>query len=69
MRFRILGPVEVVVDGQTLPIDRPQERAVLALLLLDADRVVPAGRIATALWGERPPASARTQVQVQCHVA
>ncbi|MFY1633847.1 AfsR/SARP family transcriptional regulator [Solwaraspora sp. WMMB335] len=64
MRFRILGPVEVVVDARALPIGRPQERAVLALLLLDAGRVVPTGRIATALWGDGPPASARTQVQV-----
>ncbi|WFE26979.1 BTAD domain-containing putative transcriptional regulator [Solwaraspora sp. WMMD791] len=64
MRFRILGPVEVVVDGRALPVNRPQERAVLAVLALDADRVVPAGRLVAALWGDRPPPSARTQVQV-----
>ncbi|MEH1015725.1 BTAD domain-containing putative transcriptional regulator [Micromonospora sp. CPCC 206060] len=64
MRWRVLGPVEVTVDGQVLPISRPQQRAVLALLLLNADRVVSAGHLVEALWGDDPPASARTQVQV-----
>ncbi|HEY0637024.1 MAG TPA: winged helix-turn-helix domain-containing protein, partial [Pseudonocardiaceae bacterium] len=63
VRWRVLGPVEVTVDGRALDIRRPQQRAVLALLLLDADRVVPVRRIESALWPE-PPAGARTQVQV-----
>src|SRR5688500_6383379 len=37
MRRCVLGAVEVIVDGQALDIRRPQQRAVLALLLLDAD--------------------------------
>jgi DNA-binding SARP family transcriptional activator len=64
MGWRVLGPVEVIAGGRTLDIRRPQQRAVLALLLLDADRVVPAARLVAALWGDAPPASARTQVQV-----
>ncbi|MBO4209950.1 AfsR/SARP family transcriptional regulator [Micromonospora echinofusca] len=64
MRWRVLGPVEVTVDGRVLPISRPQQRAVLALLLLNAGRVVSAGHLAEALWGDDPPSSARTQVQV-----
>jgi DNA-binding SARP family transcriptional activator/tetratricopeptide (TPR) repeat protein len=63
-RWRVLGPVEVVVDGRPLDIRRPQQRAVLALLLLDAGRVLPAARIGTALWADAAPGSARTQVQV-----
>ncbi|MEU6075427.1 BTAD domain-containing putative transcriptional regulator [Micromonospora sp. NPDC047074] len=47
-----------------LAIARPQQRAVLALLLLDADRVVSVEHLVAALWADHPPASARTQVQV-----
>ena len=64
MRWRVLGPVEVCVDGRVADIRRPQQRAVLALLLLNADRVVPLDHVISALWAEEPPASARTQVQV-----
>ncbi|MEU8390686.1 BTAD domain-containing putative transcriptional regulator [Micromonospora sp. NPDC048842] len=64
MRWTLLGPVQVTAGGRVLPIDRPQQRAVLALLLLNADRLVPLGQIVSALWAEEPPASARTQVQV-----
>ncbi|WP_353899508.1 BTAD domain-containing putative transcriptional regulator [Micromonospora harpali] len=64
MRWSLLGPVQVTAGGRVLPIDRPQQRAVLALLLLNADRLVPAGQLVAALWADDPPASARTQVQV-----
>ena len=64
VRWRVLGPVEVTVDGRMLDIRRPQQRAVLALLLLDAGHVVSARRIESALWADTPPASSRTQVQV-----
>ncbi|MGC4772621.1 BTAD domain-containing putative transcriptional regulator [Micromonospora sp. DT44] len=64
MRWSVLGPVQVTAGGCALPIDRPQQRAVLALLLLNADRLVPLGQVVSALWADDPPASARTQVQV-----
>lgn len=64
MRWSVLGPVQVTVGGRVLPIDRPQQRAVLALLLLNAERLVPLGHLVSALWADDPPASARTQVQV-----
>ncbi|MFY1620310.1 BTAD domain-containing putative transcriptional regulator [Micromonospora sp. WMMD736] len=64
MRWSVLGPVQVTADGRVLPIDRPQQCAVLALLVLNADRLVPLGQIVSALWADDPPASARTQVQV-----
>ncbi|WFE39284.1 BTAD domain-containing putative transcriptional regulator [Micromonospora sp. WMMD998] len=64
MRWSLLGPVQVTAGGRVLPIDRPQQRAVLALLLLNADRLVPLGQFVSALWADEPPASARTQVQV-----
>ncbi|WP_326563718.1 AfsR/SARP family transcriptional regulator [Micromonospora peucetia] len=64
MRWSVLGPVQVAVRDRVLPIGRPQQRAVLALLLLDADRLVSVDHLVAALWADDPPASARTQVQV-----
>ena len=64
MRWSVLGPVQVAVRDRVLPIGRPQQRAVLAPLLLDADRLVSAEHLVAALWADDPPASARTQVQV-----
>jgi len=60
MDFRVLGPLEVEIDGRSLTPTRPRERAVLALLLLRAGRVVGADELIDAVWGEEPPATART---------
>jgi DNA-binding SARP family transcriptional activator/Tfp pilus assembly protein PilF len=57
MRFGLLGTVAVVRDDAALPVRAAMPRTVLAALLLDANRVVPAGRLAEALWGDHPPAS------------
>jgi len=62
--WRILGPVEVTAGGRVLGVQRPQQRAVLALLLLHAGHVVSARQIESALWAGTAPQSARTQVQV-----
>ena len=58
LELRILGPVQAVRDGRDVPLGGPKQRAVLALLLLDAGRVVPAGQLAEALWLGRPPSGA-----------
>ena len=59
MEFRVLGPVEVLQDGHELPLGGPKQRALLALLLLDANKPVSRDRLIDGLWGERPPPSAR----------
>ncbi len=59
MEFRVLGPVEVRVGDRALAIGHPRQRAVLAVLLLDAGRVVQADRLIDRIWGEDPPASVR----------
>ncbi|GHJ47635.1 SARP family transcriptional regulator [Catellatospora sp. TT07R-123] len=64
MQWRLLGPVEAVVDGEPLAITRPQQRAVLAYLLLNANVTVSSEQLEEALWGGAAPARARTQVQV-----
>ncbi len=60
MDFRILGPVEVRDDGRVVRLGAGKQRAVLALLLLNADRVVARERMIELLWGERPPVTAAT---------
>ncbi|MDG4784174.1 BTAD domain-containing putative transcriptional regulator [Micromonospora sp. WMMD961] len=66
MRFRILGPTQVLLaDGREIPVGGPRLRALLALLLLDAGRVVSADRLIDGLYGERPPRGAANALQSQ----
>ncbi|WP_233221114.1 AfsR/SARP family transcriptional regulator [Streptomyces carminius] len=58
MTFRLLGPVRAWRGGTELGLGPPQQRAVLAALLLRRGRPVTAGRLAEALWGHRPPPGA-----------
>jgi YVTN family beta-propeller protein len=63
MEFRILGPVEVSEAGRPVPLGGAKQRALLALLLLNANRVVSTDRLIDQLWGESPPATAATALQ------
>src|SRR5436309_1434632 len=64
MEFRILGPLEVVSDGRALDLGGHKQRTLLALLLLQANRVVSSDRLIDALWEERPPGTATKALQV-----
>ena len=64
LRFRLLGPLEVERDGIRLDLGPRKQRAVLALLLLEANRVVPSERLIDELWGDTPPETARSALQV-----
>ena len=65
MEFRILGPLEVRRDGQAARAwAGSKQRALLALLLLDANRVVSRDRLIDALWEDDPPATAHKALQV-----
>jgi YVTN family beta-propeller protein len=64
MEFRLLGPVEVEDEGRLITVGRRQPRTVLAVLLLDANRVVPRERLFEALWVESPPDRAANTLQV-----
>jgi DNA-binding SARP family transcriptional activator len=56
MEFRVLGPLEAVDEtGRPAELGGTRERALLAVLLLAPDSVVPAARLAGELWGERMP--------------
>ncbi|HEU5213528.1 MAG TPA: AfsR/SARP family transcriptional regulator [Gaiellaceae bacterium] len=65
LEFRILGPLEVVGDGGALRLGGLRQRATLAILLLNANRVVPIERLADDLYAGEPPVSAVKQVQRQ----
>ncbi len=62
--FRVLGPLEVDDGGRPVRLGGRQQRAVLARLLLDANRVVSSGRLVEELWGDRPPEKAAGTLQV-----
>ncbi|MBA3734471.1 MAG: AfsR/SARP family transcriptional regulator, partial [Actinobacteria bacterium] len=58
MEFAILGPMSVRQDGRELPLGGPKQRALLAILLLQANEAVSRDRLIDGLWGEHPPATA-----------
>jgi DNA-binding SARP family transcriptional activator len=62
MEFRVLGPTEVLDGGRLVPLPGGRGRALLALLVLHAGETVSADRLIDELWGESPPATARTVV-------
>src|SRR5262245_31374629 len=64
MEFRILGPLEVYDGERRLALGGAKQRALLALLLLNANRVVSVERLLDALWGERQPASGTKTLHV-----
>jgi len=61
--FRILGPLEVVDETGPLLLGGLKQRAVLALLLLEAPKPVSTDRLIDALWTEQPPRTAATSLQ------
>ena len=64
MDFRILGPLEVLVEGRSVALGGSKQRALLALLLVHANETLTTDRLIEELWGERPPANAAKTVQV-----
>jgi DNA-binding SARP family transcriptional activator len=63
VEFCVLGPLGVVVKGQPVPLGSPKLRTVLAALLVDANSVVSSDRLIDVLWGDDPPATAKTTLQ------
>ena len=62
LRFRVLGPLEVERDGVSVEVAGQRQRAVLALMLVNANRVVASERMVAELWGEEPPRTAVTSL-------
>jgi len=63
--YRLLGPLEVEGEDGPIRLGGPKQRATLAILLLNANRVVSIDRLADDLYAGSPPASAVAQVQRQ----
>ncbi|MGW6735363.1 BTAD domain-containing putative transcriptional regulator [Streptomyces sp. NPDC055013] len=64
MEFKVLGPLDVVSGGRSLPLGGVKQRAVLGLLLLHANQVVATSQLLDALWPEDArPVTARKMVQ------
>lgn len=63
MKARILGPLEVVVEGERVEIPGGKQRELLAILLLHANEVLSADQLIDGLWGEAPPSSALKTLQ------
>jgi DNA-binding SARP family transcriptional activator len=64
MDFRLLGPLEALDGPARLRVAAGKQRALLAFLLLHANRTVSREQIVDALWGEEVPDSAPKMVQI-----
>lgn len=63
LRFGVLGPVRAWRGGEPLPSGSPQQRALLAALLLREGRTATAGELIDAIWGESAPSQALAAVR------
>lgn len=63
--YGLLGPVEVRVDGRPVPLPGVRQRLLLAMLLVNANRTVPAVRVIDELWGTELPADPRATLRTQ----
>ncbi len=63
MEYRVLGPLALLADSKPVDIGSTRQRVVLAVLLLNADRVVSRDRLVDALWDRNAPATANSQIQ------
>jgi DNA-binding SARP family transcriptional activator/class 3 adenylate cyclase len=64
MDFRLLGPLEIENGGAPVGLGGAKQRALLALLALNAGLTVASDRLIDELWGDQPPDSARKMVQI-----
>ena len=68
MRFRILGPLEVLSpDNEWTAISAAKWRSLLACLLLRAGQLVPTDNLILELWGDSPPGTANNLVSIYVH--
>ncbi|BBX47813.1 response regulator transcription factor EmbR [Mycobacterium cookii] len=59
VQFGVLGPLQMRVGGASIPLGTPKQRAVLAVLVVNANRPVAIDTLIGAAWDQRPPQGAR----------
>jgi DNA-binding SARP family transcriptional activator len=64
LALRLLGPLDLSVDGSDRDISGTRQRIVLAALALNANRVTPIEYLVDAVWNDSPPTTARAQIQI-----
>lgn len=64
IEFSLLGPIKASADGEPVNLGGPKQRAVLAMLLIDANRVVSVDRLIEGVWGEDSHSGANATLQV-----
>jgi DNA-binding SARP family transcriptional activator len=63
VEFSVLGDLRARRGGRELDLGSPQQRGVLALLLLRGGRLASPGDLVDRMWGVNPPMSARVTVR------
>ena len=64
MKFRVLGPFEVTRGDEALALGGAKQRALLAILLIEANHVVALERLAELLWRDDAPATSDHIIEV-----
>ncbi len=59
----VLGPLSIQCDGEQIAVQATRQRTVLAVLLVRANRVVPADELAETVWDGSPPPTARVTLR------
>jgi len=63
LRFAVLGAFRVELDGLEVDLSARLQRALLAILVVEAGHVVPVDRLIDLLWRDEPPGAATASVQ------
>lgn len=61
--IRVLGPVDLLIDGARAPVGGRHERMVLGALAISANHMVSLDQLAEIIWGDSPPPSMRNTLQ------
>ncbi|GIG69002.1 AfsR/SARP family transcriptional regulator [Phytomonospora endophytica] len=66
-RLRVLGPVELLVDGRDVDLGGLRSRALVTALALTPGDVASTDRLIDLVWGAEPPKTAANQLQIAVH--
>ena len=62
LQFGVLGPLQLIADGNPVPLGAPKQRAVLAMLVVNRNRPVSVDSLINAVWDQSPVPAARTSI-------